>query len=228
MPVVRQTRSLGAEALPQRNSPYRWDSYLVQKRGSKTTVEGSTFKIICKDGVTRTFMITKVICRADGLLCRTPLVAEARCIKEEEKEGFERWIGGPKENLVVKFNFPVKSRPPEDELIGEAGECAKDKDEWALNHLPNVIESTTKVFTKESVQGQLLDYLTPTNYEERVTRVTLQEKLYPLSDVKSAEELAQVFYDILQSACFYLIPSSLLIIFSSSWLAIPKGEDSAT
>ncbi|KAJ3924644.1 MAG: kinase-like domain-containing protein [Lentinula lateritia] len=91
------------------------------------------------------------------------------------------------------------TRPSENGLIVEARSTAESSgDLWALNHLPEVIDSITYPYHEETtVQGRLKKHLKD-DYEERVMRVTFLDKLQPLSDLEDPREFAQVFYDVLQ------------------------------
>ncbi|KIK61461.1 hypothetical protein GYMLUDRAFT_243636 [Collybiopsis luxurians FD-317 M1] len=162
------------------------------------TLDAATYTINCNDGVVRTLEILRVICRADGIKGRGPTVVEAQCIREEGLGRFKSWKEKP---LIVKFSFPVQTRAPENVLIDEARACAEEGDYWALNHLPEVFFcETTELteFKKDTAQGRLLQYLGAKNCKDRVIRVTVMAKLYPLSELRNARELAQVLYDILQ------------------------------
>ncbi|KAJ3768525.1 protein kinase [Lentinula raphanica] len=144
-----------------------------------------------------TVTIVKVLYRAEGIIGRSSVVAEVRCVCSANgcpKSGCQ-WHG---ENKIMKISFPSRDRLPEPDLISEAANKARSPDDWALNHLPNIILSITiRYHPLDSAQGRLKAHLKE-NYEERVMRVTIYEKLQPLSELEDLRELAQVFYDILQ------------------------------
>ncbi|KAJ3741277.1 hypothetical protein DFH05DRAFT_1528138 [Lentinula detonsa] len=98
----------------------------------------------------------------------------------------------------MKISFPSRSRPPEDALIREARLKAESTDaHWALNHLPQIVDSITLTYDESTVQGRLKSHLKE-KYEERVMRVASLGKPHPLSELEDPRDFAQVFYDILQ------------------------------
>ncbi|KAJ3723113.1 kinase-like domain-containing protein [Lentinula raphanica] len=148
---------------------------------------GATYDFECSDGYTRTFDIKGILHHAEG-----SIVVEVECICAHPKC---TWHGQRK---VMKISFPNRSRPSEHELIRDARSKAESTDNrWALNHLPNLVESITIYYDETTVQSRFKEHLKE-NYEERVMRVNLLDKLQPLSELGNPRELAQVFYDILQ------------------------------
>ncbi|KAJ3862980.1 protein kinase [Lentinula novae-zelandiae] len=162
---------------------------------------GATYTFTGSDGRRRRLKITKVLYRAEGIIGRCSVVVEVVCLCEEadcvwHEEGNEE---RNQKTRVMKISFPSKTRPCEDGLIGEARSKAESSGQrWALNHLPEVIDSITFPYHEHTtVQGRLKKHLKD-DYEERVMRVTFLEKLHPLSELTDPREYAQVFYDILQ------------------------------
>ncbi|KAJ3914822.1 protein kinase [Lentinula edodes] len=162
---------------------------------------GATYTFTGSDGRRRRLKITKVLYRAEGIIGRCSIVVEVVCLCEEadcvwHEEGNEE---RNQKTRVMKISFPSKTRPCEDGLIGEARSKAESSGQrWALNHLPDVIDSITFPYHEHTtVQGRLKKHLKD-DYEERVMRVTFLEKLHPLSELTDLREYAQVFYDILQ------------------------------
>ncbi|KAJ3928147.1 MAG: protein kinase [Lentinula lateritia] len=162
-----------------------------------STLVGATYTFTGSDGRRRRIRITKVLYRAEGIIGRCSIVVEVVCLCEEadcvwHEEGHQK-------TRVMKISFPSKTRPCEDGLIGEARSKAESSSQrWALNHLPEVIDSITFPYHEHTtVQGRLKKHLKD-DYEERVMRVTFLEKLHPLSELTDPREYAQVFYDILQ------------------------------
>ncbi|KAJ3862982.1 protein kinase [Lentinula novae-zelandiae] len=162
-----------------------------------STLVGASYTFTGSDGRRRRVKITKVLYRAEGIIGRCSIVVEVVCLCEEadcvwHEEGHQK-------TRVMKISFPSKTRPCEDGLIGEARSKAESSGQrWALNHLPEVIDSITFPYHEHTtVQGRLKKHLKD-DYEERVMRVTFLEKLHPLSELTDPREYAQVFYDILQ------------------------------
>ncbi|KAJ4471214.1 protein kinase [Lentinula lateritia] len=158
---------------------------------------GATYTFTGSDGRRRRLKITKVLYRAEGIVGRCSIVVEVVCLCREA-DCFWHEEGNQK-TRVMKISFPSKTRPCEDGLIGEARSKAESSGQrWALNHLPEVIDSITFPYHEHTtVQGRLKKHLKD-DYEERVMRVTFLEKLHPLSELTDPREYAQVFYDILQ------------------------------
>ncbi|KAJ3920160.1 protein kinase [Lentinula edodes] len=154
---------------------------------------GAHYSFKGSDGLVHIVVIEQVLYRAEGIIGRCSVVVEVRCIC---RGSGCKWNG---ERKIMKISFPSKSRPSEEGLIYEARSKAESSGEhWALNHLPKVIDSITLPYhEKESVQGRLKTHLKD-KYEERVMRVTILEKLHPLSELEDPREFAQVFYDVLQ------------------------------
>ncbi|KAJ3889011.1 protein kinase [Lentinula edodes] len=169
---------------------------LPHKNGIDPLV-GSTYAFTGSDGRRRRVKITKVLYRAEGIIGRCSIVVEVECLCTEA--GCDWHEEGQATTNVMKISFPSMTRPSEDGLIGEARSTAESSgDLWALNHLPEVIDSITFPYHEETtVQGRLKKHLKD-DYEERVMRVTFLDKLQPLSDLEDPREFAQVFYDVLQ------------------------------
>ncbi|KAJ4478053.1 kinase-like domain-containing protein, partial [Lentinula aciculospora] len=144
-------------------------------------------------GKTRTIVIKAVLYRAEGIVGRCSIIVEVECICTESGC---TWHG---ETKIMKISFPSRSRTPEEVLIrGARTEAESSSEHWALNHLPELLDSISIMYAeKTTVQGRLKAHLKE-RYEERVMRVTVMEKLHPLSELQDLRELAQVFYDILQ------------------------------
>ncbi|KAJ3741413.1 protein kinase [Lentinula detonsa] len=154
---------------------------------------GARYSFIGSDGLRRVVVIEKVLYRAEGIIGRCSIVVEVRCICSVSGCN---WDG---ENKIMKISFPTRGRTSEEVFIREARAKAKSSgNHWALNHLPNIIDSITVTYDEtKTVQGRLKAHLKE-KYEERVMRVTILEKLHSLSELEDVTEFAQVFYDILQ------------------------------
>ncbi|KAJ3986209.1 protein kinase [Lentinula detonsa] len=154
---------------------------------------GARYSFTGSDGLNRTVIIENVLYRAEGIIGRCSVVVEVRCVCT--LPGCH-WHGG---NKIMKISFPSRTRTSEEVFIRKARAKAETSgDHWAFNHLPNIIDSITITYDPEkSVQGRLKAHLKE-KYEERVMRVTILEKLHPLSELRNLREFAQVFYDILQ------------------------------
>ncbi|KAJ4471168.1 protein kinase [Lentinula aciculospora] len=169
------------------------EELLLKLKDNPQGLIGSTYCLYGSDGKTHVVVIKAVLYRAEGIVGRCSIVVEVECICTESGC---TWHG---ETKVMKISFPSRSRTPEDVHIrGARTEAESSGERWALNHLPELLDSISITYAeKTTVQGRLKAHLKE-RYEERVMRVTVMEKLHPLSELKDLRELAQVFYDILQ------------------------------
>ncbi|KAF5365887.1 hypothetical protein D9757_011030 [Collybiopsis confluens] len=172
---------------------------------------GYTYTLVV-EGVKRVLRVTQVIFRSDGLIegiGRGTTVLEVKCIGEEVVETAQRTTVAPEESwkgqdLILKVSFPPSERTKESVLIDTARAQAETYNaHWALRHLPRVVASVDSLDwesndpSENTLQKRLKSQFGDT-YEMRSLRATVLEKLEPLSNLKSAREFAQVFYDILQ------------------------------
>ncbi|KAJ3715958.1 protein kinase [Lentinula guzmanii] len=155
---------------------------------------GASYSFTGSDGFKRTVIIENVLYRAEGIIIgRCSVVVGVRCVCT--LPGCHWHV----RNKIMKISFPSRTRTSEEVFIRKARAKAETSgDHWAFNHLSNIIDSITITYDPEkSVQGRLKAHLKE-KYEERVMRVTILEKLHPLSELRNLREFAQVFYDILQ------------------------------
>ncbi|KAF5365876.1 hypothetical protein D9757_011041 [Collybiopsis confluens] len=169
---------------------------------------GYTYTLVV-EGFKRVLRVTQVIFRSDCLIGRGTTVFQVECIKEEVVETAQRTTVAPEESwkgedLILKISFPPSERMKESELIDSARAHAKTHNaKWALQHLPRVVASVDSLDwesndpNENTLQNRLKSQFGDA-YEMRSLRATVLEKLEPLSNLKSAREFAQVFYDILQ------------------------------
>ncbi len=152
----------------------------------------------------------RIISRHPGIVGRDTCVVEAI----SEHEG---WKG---KRLIMKISWPNVSRTSEAYFVGKAREKARtmtqgNRPNWALDHLPDILLSQDFGYDADSTQANLVIFFAKAmfageklEYEGRVCRITLQERLHPLDELQTAPEFAQVFFDILQSAyivCFLFL-----------------------
>ncbi|KAK0475749.1 hypothetical protein IW261DRAFT_1492684 [Armillaria novae-zelandiae] len=115
--------------------------------------------------------------------------------------------------VVVKISWPGIYRDSEKKLMDRAKAkaeemCPGDETHWVLGHLPEILHSQDFRFDKEdSPQKRLMELLIKANYadgktfiyEERVLRITVSERLFPITDLTNVKDIAQVFFDIFRS-----------------------------
>ncbi|KAF5353167.1 hypothetical protein D9757_012647 [Collybiopsis confluens] len=160
----------------------------VEEAPNPKTLEGTQFSLIFNGDIQRDFIVERLIYKADGILGRGSTILLATC----EEDGGGDWTG---KQFAVKLSFPAETRQPEHVLVNHALDLATNGHKWALLHLPHIYDCLTIPFAEGTVQYRLKQAIP--DYEERVLRIMVSEPLYSLNKLKSAEEAAQVFYDIL-------------------------------
>ncbi|KIK54085.1 hypothetical protein GYMLUDRAFT_49028 [Collybiopsis luxurians FD-317 M1] len=155
------------------------------------------FTITSTDGAKRTFRIIEVLYTGNGVVGRGPTVYRVECIDDGVlPAGSTPWLHRV---LIAKFYFPSATRTAENVLVMKARDSANKSDEWALEHLPEIIDCVDLTsIHDDSVQKRLYELLGSKSYEQRILRVSFHEPLEPLMNLKSPLELAQVIYDIVQ------------------------------
>jgi serine/threonine protein kinase len=148
--------------------------------------------LILKNG-TRTLRLTygQVISHEPSLVGRGTAVLEAK--------------SATRSDLVVKISWPGSKRVAENEFLEKAIKMANSDPAhvWAVKHLPEVVFAQEVVFGPDSTHGmvaELFENIEFTNgeyeYEERTLRIMVQERLYPLTTLTDAKEIAQVLLDV--------------------------------
>ncbi|KAJ3711389.1 hypothetical protein C8R42DRAFT_728726 [Lentinula raphanica] len=151
-------------------------------------------------GEKRTLKLGRVIFRSNGVIGRGTSVTEVECLCTNPNicpGGRCEWKN---KNLVLKLSYPSATRASENEFKKRWTKLASHSGSphaWVLNHLPTIYYSFDIHFRDDSPQ-QNLKRRFGTAYEMRVLRGVIMEKLEPLTSLKTAEECAQVFYDVLQ------------------------------
>ncbi|KAJ3755798.1 protein kinase [Lentinula raphanica] len=139
-------------------------------------------------GRMQAFVIRKFVHRSHGnLMNGGSAVFEANCVCNESDC---KWHG---EKKILKVTFSSHPRPSEENgIIDEARLKAESTgDSWALNHLPDIVETITLYYREYTVQGCRKRGLC-------VMHITVLEELRPLLKLEAQRDVAQVFYDILQ------------------------------
>ncbi len=144
------------------------------------------------------------------IISRQPaIIGRHTCVVEAESD-YEGWKG---KKLVIKISWPAVERKSEADLVKIAREKARTmktgkKPDWALDHLPDILLCQDFGYDADSTQANIAAFCKKAkcaenetvDYEHRVCRIMVQERLYPLEELRTVEEYAQVFFDILQSA----------------------------
>ncbi|KAJ3898190.1 hypothetical protein F5879DRAFT_1005965, partial [Lentinula edodes] len=151
------------------------------------------YSFVGNDGCSRRVVIQLILHHAENAVGLYAVVAEVECLCMEADCTWNR------EGKIVKISFMGTARQSEQVLTGEARSKAESTCElWALNHVPKAIHSVTLLPNKKKSFHRRLKTLLKDEYEERVMRITVFEKLHPLSELTDPRDFAQVFYDILQ------------------------------
>ncbi|KAK0460331.1 hypothetical protein IW261DRAFT_296014 [Armillaria novae-zelandiae] len=121
----------------------------------------------------------------------------------------------PGRQLVVKMSYPSIYRESEKKLVDAAKSKVRDmssegKEHWVLNDFPEIFHSQGFRFNDNaSPRRCLMESLTGAAhvdrktgiyelYDGRLLRVTVSERLFPITDTTNVKDIAQVFLDILQ------------------------------
>ncbi|KAK0460332.1 hypothetical protein IW261DRAFT_1349814, partial [Armillaria novae-zelandiae] len=114
--------------------------------------------------------------------------------------------------LAVKISWAGAYRASEKTLMdavrAKAEEMAGEGNtHWVLDHLPEILHSQDFPFDQDdcpqkrlmelSIEAEYADDKT-FMYEERLLRITVSERLFPITDLANVQDIAQVFLDILQ------------------------------
>ncbi|KAK0209753.1 hypothetical protein IW262DRAFT_1498223 [Armillaria fumosa] len=165
-----------------------------------TLFEGRKLTLKKADGTPVVFTLGKMIFRQPGIIGRDTCVVEATAEDCEEWKGME---------TVVKISWQAISRPSETDFMNDVKK-AVDKDSalyhWVADHLPNILLSEDFKMAEDSPQARLKEYLDAASYadgnsfqyESRVCRIMVQEKLYPITSLREPRHYAQGIFDILQ------------------------------
>ncbi len=127
----------------------------------------------------------------------------------------------PDRELVVKISWPASSRVPENAFVDKISEAVKaegDAAAWVLDHIPTVLHSQEFHLTPDSPGRKLFEYLSSQDvkfadenscqYELRVCRVSVHERLHSLDTLVKPEDYAQVLFDVFQGTFF--MPSTIV------------------
>ncbi|KAK0218288.1 hypothetical protein EDD85DRAFT_867011 [Armillaria nabsnona] len=175
--------------------------YTQEHRDDTATLfEGRELTLKKADGTPVVLTLGKIIFRQPGIIGRDTCVVEATAEDCEEWKGME---------TVVKISWQAKSRPSEKDFMNDV-KNAVDKDgashHWVADHLPNILLSQDFGMAGDSPQARLKEYFDSARYadgdsfeyEKRVCRIMVQEKLYPITSLREPRHYAQGIFDILQ------------------------------
>lgn len=144
-----------------------------------------------------------VLARQQGLFSRSTTVLTVAAT-----EGFEEWAN---KYLVVKISFPSKDRFSEAEFVGPRRvqtTVRKTGDNWVLDHIPSLLHCEDIVFGYNHLTSRLERYLKNCKwvdarefeYNSRVCRIVVAERLYSVKELESAAQRCQVYFDVVQGA----------------------------
>lgn len=142
--------------------------------------------------------IKETIFRQRGLIGRGTHVFAAT-ITQAPDNGDPLWTVDT--TVAVKLSWIPKTRMSEDEIIKRALDSAVGEHEWVKNHLPCPMY-TADWEEEDEERVKFFDEITVNNYEERVLRITVFEKLEPLATADNPYDFANVARQIF--ACTYI------------------------
>lgn len=151
----------------------------------------------------------KIVLTLGRRIYRQPgIIGRGTCVVHATSES--NGLRGKK--LVVKFSWPGETRTAEDNFLAAAKAKAEElstdgKRHWVLDHLPHLFHAeNVDLEDGDSTPARVANFLNNAEYvnnccfayENRTLRITVQELLYPVDALTSAEAVAQVFMDVLQ------------------------------
>ncbi|KAF9022353.1 hypothetical protein BDZ89DRAFT_206851 [Hymenopellis radicata] len=158
-------------------------------------------QVLLLEDQTGSFEVTlgRIIDRQTGIIGRCTYIVNATCAK---------WPGM---ELIVKITWSPTSRSSEAEFMQSVQEAVSKTDaDWVLDHVPNILHSQDFPHLPDEVGGRLSAFLNNLDedhwasdpgdfdYEERVMRVSVHEKLFKLSELDTVLSHSQVFHDVVQ------------------------------
>jgi len=149
--------------------------------------------------------VGEIISRDPAVVGRSTAVVDAAS---------KKWLGT---ELVMKVSWPGSGRAPESDFLKKAcAEAEKTEGEWAMKHLPLMLDARDVTFKPGSTLELVADlFRNPTfadkkyQYEHRILRVIIQERLYSIKSLMSVRDIAQVFLDVACSTCACFSPRFL-------------------
>ncbi|KAJ3762934.1 hypothetical protein EV360DRAFT_66714, partial [Lentinula raphanica] len=118
---------------------------------------GATYTFAISDKRRKTIAIERVLSCAEGTSGRSSVVAQMACVCSANgclTSGCE-WHG---ESKIMKISSKSSTREPEPDLIFKAKEMATSTgNNWALKHLPNILESITIKYPENSFHQWLYE-----------------------------------------------------------------------
>lgn len=155
------------------------------------------------------YKMLDIVYRQAGIVGRLSLVVRAVHIDDESKV------------VVIKSTRPSPTRVSEFKMVTAAKDTAKKyggDEHWVLSRLPEFIYSEDVLTKIGSLKDRLQAFLNGSAYvngqtfpyESRIFRIDIQEQLFNIDTLRDAQDVAQVFLDILQ--CEY----SLGVSFGAS------------
>ena len=184
------------DTLHSKNTEFVWNSKTpkndrVAWDGNKRDFSG----IKAQDDFT--VCLGDIVFRDPAPVGRSTMVLTAAC---------GRW---PKNGLVVKFSWQDSGRVSETDFLKRANDGAqKTSGKWATKHLPRTFYSKDVVPNPDSTLdpvARLFDNVELINgkyeYERRIVRVIVQERLHPIKSLTNVRDIGQVFVDVVCSKC---------------------------
>lgn len=162
---------------------------------SANSLNGSSIKLRRKDGTPIYLQMLETIVAPESQYGTTTRVVHATSVS---------WPG---KKLALKFSwrYPSASGVSADVYIAAARAKALQMGEegrWILDRLPEIYHTQTLTNGEEEVQKRLEAFFDGKDgrqeYHRRHLHVVVEELLFPLGHLSSAQDLAQVFVDTLE------------------------------
>ncbi|SJL08495.1 uncharacterized protein ARMOST_11859 [Armillaria ostoyae] len=153
----------------------------------------------CSKGLSSCGDLVKKLGNDSRIGSRQPvIVGRNTCVVAATSEGKE---------LIVKISWPTASLRSEAKLVTKTREKTRIIVQGRkLDHFPDIPISQGFDYDANSTQANLMNIFNRASavdeekpeYERRVCRMMVQERLYPLEELWTAQEYAQVFFDTWQ------------------------------
>ena len=184
------------DILPSKNTELVWNSKTPKNDRMAWDGNKRDFSGIKAQG-DFTVCLGDIIFRDPAPVGRSTVVLTATCGRR------------PKNGLVVKLSWQDSGRVSENDFLKRANdEAQKTSGKWATNHLPQMFYSKDVVPNPDSTLdpvARLFDNVKLVNgkyeYEQRIVRVIVQERLHPIKSLTNVRDIGQVFVDVVCSKC---------------------------
>lgn len=102
--------------------------------------------------------------------------------------------------MIIKISWPPISRTSEQQLIRHATSLAQHQHRWVNSHLPAILLAKDILNDADGLQHRLWKFF-GNAYEVRLMRIVVQEKLMPITQLSTADDLRGALIGIFRCTC---------------------------